>query len=324
MPVRVGFIGTGGVSRGHRQRLKNIDDVQVVAMCDIVEERAVEAAAEWDAKVFTDYREMLTAVEMDAVYVCVPPFAHDTQEILAAEKGMAVFVEKPVSVTMEKAREVAAAIRENGVVSCAGFQDRYLDVIAQTVELLKHRPVGLAMGYWMGGMPGVPWWRRKEMSGGQAVEQTIHITDMCRYLFGEVKSVFAGGRTGLMADVENYNIEDASSATMVFENGILATVFSACFLSVGNKGGIDIFTKDMVIEYKERRSINIVQKDRSELVEVRNDYGQAQDDAFIEAVRTGDGSRLKSSYADAVKTQQVVMAVNRSLETGEPVSVADV
>ena len=324
MPVRVGFIGTGGVSRGHRQRLNNIDDVQVVAMCDIVEERAVEAAAEWDAKVFTDYREMLNAVEMDAVYVCVPPFAHDTQEILAAEKGMAVFVEKPVSVTMEKAREVAAAIRENGVVSCAGFQDRYLDVIAQTVELLKHRPVGLAMGYWMGGMPGVPWWRRKEMSGGQAVEQTIHITDMCRYLFGEVKSVFAGGRTGLMADVENYNIEDASSATMVFENGILATVFSACFLSVGNKGGIDIFTKDMVIEYKERLSINIVQKDRSELVEVRNDYGQAQDDAFIEAVRTGDGSRLKSSYADAVKTQQVVMAVNRSLETGEPVSVADV
>jgi len=324
MSVKIGFIGTGGVSRGHRQRLKHIDGVQVVAMCDIVEERAVEAAAEWDAKVFTDYREMLNAVEMDAVYVCVPPFAHDTQEILAAEKGMAVFVEKPVSVSMGKAREVEAAIRENGVVSCAGFQDRYLDVIAQTKELLADRMVGLAMGYWMGGMPGVPWWRQKEMSGGQAVEQTIHITDMCRYLFGEVKSVFAGGRTGLMADVAHYNIEDASSATMMFENGILATVFSACFLSVGNKGGIDIFTKDMVIEYTERRSIHIVRKDRSELVEVQNDYGQAHDNAFIEAVRTGDGSKVRSPYSDAVKTQQVVMAVNRSLETGEPVMIADV
>ena len=166
-------------------------------------------------------------------------------------------------------------------------------------------------------MPQVPWWRRKEMSGGQAVEQTIHVTDMARYLFGDVKSVYAAGCTGLMADVPDYNIEDSSTATLVFENGLAATIFSACFLSGGRgKGGIDIFTKDLNIEYRERRSITIIQDGNSELVEVQNDFWQDMDNDFIDAVRKGDDSALKTTYADAVKTQEVVMAVNRSIETG--------
>jgi len=324
MAVNVGFIGTGGISRAHRKHLKEMDDVNVVAMCDLVEEKVQEAAEEWNAQVFTDYKAMLNEAELDALYVCIPPFAHEDQEILAAEKGIALFVEKPVSVTMSKAREVDAAIRENGVVSCAGFQGRYLDVIAKAKELLADRTVGLAMGYWMGGMPGVPWWRRKEMSGGQAVEQTIHVTDTALYLLGDVKSVYAGGRTGLMTDVENYNIEDASAATLIFENGTLATIFSSCFLSAGRrKGGIDIFTKDMTIEYKERKSISVINGDGSELIEVKNDYWQDLDNAFIDAVRKKDDSGLRTTYSDAVKTQEVVMAVNRSLETGEVVQISD-
>ncbi len=222
--------------------------VSVVAVCDVVEERAVEAAEEEGARAFADYREMFDVAEMDAVYVCVPPFGHGEPEVLAAERGIALFVEKPVAVTMEAAREVESAIEEHGVISCVGFQDRHLDILGEVKSLIQGRPVGLALGYWMGGMPGVDWWRRKEMSGGQSVEQTVHITDTARYLFGEVQSVYAAGRTGLMEEVEDYNIEDGSAATLIFENGTVATVFTACFLSCGNKGGIDIFPKDLVIE----------------------------------------------------------------------------
>jgi len=324
MAVKVGFVGTGGISRAHQRHLKKMDDVRVVAMCDLVEEKVKEEAKKWNAQVFTDHRAMLNEVELDAVYVCIPPFAHEDQEILAAEKGIALFVEKPLSLTMSKAREVDAAIRESGVVSCVGFQGRYLDVIAKAKELLADRPVGLAMGYWMGGMAGVPWWKSKEMSGGQAVTTTIHVTDTARYLFGEVTSVYAGGRTGLMTEVENYNIEDASAATLIFENGILATIFSSCFMTEGlGKGGIDIFTKDMTIEYRERKSITVITEDGTELTQVENDYFQDLDNAFIDAVRKKDDSALKSTYADAVKTHEVVMAVNQSLETGEVVQIAD-
>ena len=193
MTVKVGFIGAGNISRAHRRHLKRIDDVAVVAVCDVDRTKAAEAAAEWGASVFTDYRIMLDKVALDAVYICVPPFAHETQEVLAAEKGIALFVEKPIALHMETAREADAAIREHGVISCVGFQGRYLDIIGKTRDLLASRPAGLAIGYWMGGLPGTPWWRRKQMSGGQAVEQTVHVTDMARYLFGDVKTVYAGG-----------------------------------------------------------------------------------------------------------------------------------
>ena len=123
-----------------------MDDVEVVAMCDLEEDRVAEAAEEWNAAIYTDYKTMLENEEMDALYVCIPPFAHEDQEIIAAEKGIALFVEKPVSVTMQKAREVDAAIRKNNVVSCVGFQGRYLDIIAQAKDLLEDRPVGHGNG----------------------------------------------------------------------------------------------------------------------------------------------------------------------------------
>ena len=102
MAVKVGFIGTGGISRPHRKHLKNMDDVEVVAMCDLEKDRVAEAAEEWNAAVYTDYKTMLENEEMDALYVCIPPFAHEEQEIIAAEKGIALFVEKPVSVTADR------------------------------------------------------------------------------------------------------------------------------------------------------------------------------------------------------------------------------
>lgn len=67
----------------------------------------------------------------------------------------------------------------------------------------------------------------------------------------------------------------------------------------------------------------MITEDGSELTQVENDYFQALDNAFIDAVRKKDESALKSTYADAVKTQEVVMAVNRSLETGEVVQISD-
>ena len=76
-------------------------------------------------------------------------------------------------------------------------------------------------------------------------------------------------------------------------------------------------------EYRERKSITVITSEGSETTEVQNEYWQELDNAFIDAVRKGDGSELRSPYADALKTQEVAMAVNKSLETGEVVQIAD-
>lgn len=324
MAVRVGFIGCGGISRYHMGHLAKIKDAQMVAFCDVDKTRAEGTAQEFgtaDAKTWTDYKEFYKDAQIDAVYVGLPPFAHEEQELIAAQKGIHLFVEKPVALSMTLAKKVAKEIEKAGIISSAGFQDRYQDIIGRLKDEVAANPPALIMGYWMGGMPGVAWWRRKEQSGGQAVEQTIHHFDTARYLFGEVKSVQAVFSKGLMKDVPKYNIEDASAVNLTFKSGLCGTIFSACCLSVG-KNGLDIWSKDAMYEYTERVSLRIKRGNHEEhFYPTANDYGQEIDEAFIAAIQKNDQSLLKSSYADAAKTLAVVLAANESMQTGQVVKV---
>jgi predicted dehydrogenase len=322
MSVRVAFIGSGGIAGYHLSHLVKIQDVQLVGFCDVDAARAQAKAKQHKARAYADHRRMLDAAKPDAVYVCTPPFAHGEFELDAVSRGCHLFVEKPIATTMETALKIRDAVLEAGVVSAVGYQDRYQEIIAKLKAILKKRKVATAMGYWMGGMPGVAWWRVKATSGGQHTEQTTHIFDMVRYLFGEAKTVFAAASRGLMADVPNYDVEDLSAATLVLKSGLVATVYSACCLKAGGKCGLDIFCTDARIEYVERASVTVREASRTE--EFRNvaDYGQAIDEAFIGAIRSkGKENKVLSPYADAVKSLALSLAVDRSLATGQAVEL---
>ena len=324
MAIRVGFIGCGGISRYHMGHLAKIKDAEMVAFCDVDESRAKATAQEFgtaEAKTWSDYKEFYKDAKIDAVYVGLPPFAHEEQELIGAQKGIHLFVEKPIALSMTLAKKVEKAIAKSGIISTAGFQDRYQDIIERLQGEIVENPPAIIQAYWMGGMPGVGWWRRKEQSGGQAVEQTIHHFDMVRYLFGEIKSVHAVSSKGLMKDVPKYNIEDATAVNLQFKSGLCGTIFSACCLAIG-KNGIDIWSKESIYEYTERISLKIKRANREEhFYPTVDDYGQKIDDAFIAAIKKNDQSLLKSSYADAAKTLAVVLAANKSMETGEAVKV---
>src|SRR5256714_7779444 len=113
--VRVAFVGTGGIANHHLSRLAEIEGVEIVALCDVAEERAAAAAAKYGGQVHTDYRRMLDEVAMDALYVCVPPFAHRDAEILAAQRGVHLFVEKPVVMQLETGHRILEAVGKAGV-----------------------------------------------------------------------------------------------------------------------------------------------------------------------------------------------------------------
>ncbi len=319
--MKIGFVGTGGIANYHLEHLMEIKEAEIVALCDVVEEKAKEAAKKYGGKFYADHRKMLDKEKLDALYICIPPFAHQDQELLAAEKGIPFFVEKPIGLSLDYAKKVEESIAKNNLVTSVGYQDRYQDIIEKIKNLLAERKTGLFIGYWMGSMPAVSWWRKKEESGGQAVEQTTHIFDLARYLFGEVEKVAAFGRTGLMEDVKDYNVEDASSATLYFKNGVVGTIFSACFLSYVGRCGMDIYSKDLAIEYKERTSIKITETKKSTEINVGNDFGFLEDQVFIEAVKKNDGSKIRSNYADATRTLAVTLAVNESIASGKPVEV---
>ena len=85
MAVRIGFIGTGGIAQMHMRNLQRISDAQVVGMFDVAPDRAQAAAAMFaGCRAYDSYQALLDQAALDAVYVCVPPFAHDRQELDAA------------------------------------------------------------------------------------------------------------------------------------------------------------------------------------------------------------------------------------------------
>ena len=316
--VRLGFIGTGGNMNRHLRELTEIGGSQFVAFCDIVIEKAEQAVTQYGGKAYADYNQMLAREELDAVYISIPPFAHGAPERAVIAAGLPMFVEKPVHINTDEAKDIAAEIEERGIITAAGYQERYLDIIDKAQELLASRRVGFFMGYWMGGMPG-GWWREKAKSGGQLMEQTTHEFDMARYLFGEVKTVYAVARNDMIPNVD-YDIEEASAVSLQFESGVFGVMFSACFTTNGmRRSGLDIFCEDGSLEYHLRRALVLSTAEETTTWNPENNCTIAMDSTFIEAVRTGDGSAIRSPYSDAAKTAILSIAANQSLETRLPV-----
>ena len=87
MAVKVGFVGAGGIANWHLGHLSKIEDADIVSLCDVKRERVEVTAKKYGGRIYTDYEKMLKEEKLDALYVCLPPFAHENVEILAAEKG---------------------------------------------------------------------------------------------------------------------------------------------------------------------------------------------------------------------------------------------
>jgi len=322
MAVRVGFVGTGGIAQAHINVLSKMEGVKLAAFCDLVQERAAGAAQAHGAKAYRDYHEMLREQKLDALYVCTPPFAHTDAEIIAVKKGIHLFVEKPIALTLEKAVEIREAVEKAGVASSVGYHFRYFETTAMARKLAPRRKIGMLLGYWMGGMPGVHWWRVMKESGGQFHEQTTHIFDLARYFAGDVKTVFAAGATRALQEVPDFDVTDVGTATLEFKSGIVGTINNTCILGGGVRGpvGLHLVCKDLLIELG-FDTLRVAQGNREETIRGTRDCRLAQNEAFIKAVRDGDRSAILSDYADGVKSLAVSLAANQSIATGEPVTV---
>ena len=320
--VRIAFVGCGGIGNFHFGHFADnkIPEAQIVAVCDLVEEKAQAAAERFGATAYVSWKDMFEKEQFDALYVCVEPCAHEREnggmELAAIEKGCHLFVEKPVALSMDYANKVLAGLDAKGLINGAGFQDRYLDFAPKMKGWLASKEIGFFNGYWVGGMPGVWWWRKRSTSGGQAVEQTIHTFDMTRYLFGEVVAVQAFGRRGIMEDVPEYDTEDASAVNLQFESGVIGTVYSGCFAQSFGKNGIDVYCKNAKLEYTERGGFKAMEPNLTVEMKTGNDYGQEEDDVFIEAILGNDQSIILAPYSEAAKNLEVVLAANESMDNG--------
>lgn len=316
---RVGLVGAGGVAQRHARVLSGFDDVEVVGVTDVVPEAASALAQRHGGRTFQDVAELLAA-GVDAVYVCVPPFAHGPAEEAVVDAGVPMFVEKPVAVDLGTAERVADLVARRGLRTAVGHHWRYLSVLDEARELLAERPVRMVSGAWLDKVPPVAWWSRRDRSGGPVVEQAAHVLDLIRVLAGEVTEVTAYG-DGTPPPVDGADIDSVTTATLRFASGAVGTLSAACVLGWKHRAGLEILADGLALSLSED-GLLIRDSDGERHVPADPEAARvAVDRAFVDAVR-GVGDDVRVPYAEAVKTQRLALAVADSARGGRTVRLA--
>jgi len=332
--VRVGFVGCGGMGTAHMKSLVKNPKAVPTAFCDVNLEKAEAAAKNYgseDAQAFDSAEEMFKSTKLDAAYFCLPPFAHGV-EMEAVKHGIPFFVEKPINLYLDQARRIARAVERKKLLTSVGYMNRYRRGVQMVREILKEDPPILVLGGWIGKSPSptpsapiVFWWVRKEKSGGQFHEQVTHTVDLARFLCGEVVEVQAFYAKGFNRDVTpGYNIEDAAVVNLKFAGGAIGNLWASCS-SNGGGGGVSLKVyclKTTALFTGWKHDLRIL-REGQEPTEVpgEDDIFAVEDEAFIDAVLNDDPSRILCPYSEGLKTLEVTLAANRSMETGRPVKI---
>jgi predicted dehydrogenase len=266
------------------------------------------------ARVYPDYRSMLDGAEMDAVFVCLPPDAAGEPAIAALDRGLALFAEKPLGVDEESPARIAQLIHEKGVVSCVGYQWRYLEVVDRARELLDAHPAELVVGSWLGETPAAEWWIHKSRSGGQILEQATHIFDLARYLVGEMEPTAAAGHRVPRQAYPASDILDVTQTSVRFESGALGSFSTTSLLSGAHRVELETISDGMALTLAvldHRLAVRLgAETTIFAPASVFDTPYEKQNRAFIDAVQ-GKPNRIRSSYDDALLTHHVTLAASR-------------
>lgn len=309
--VRVALIGAGGMANSvHYPSLATFDDVEMVGLCDLVEEKLNATADKFGiGKRYTDYKKMLEETAPDAVYILMPPHHLFDLAIHALNQKLHLFIEKPPGVTREQTRQMALAAERNGVLAMSGFNRRYIPLLVKCKEMVLERGemVQCVATFYKHHFAG-PYY-------GGAIDvltcDCIHAVDAVRWMGGaEVLDVTGDVRT--LCD-ETY--ANAFNALVRFENNCTGVLLGNWV--VGKRvhtfemhaKGISAFVdcNNQAVVYADNKEEGIV-LDAKEVAgsdENRVFYGfEAQSRHFIDCVKSGE--EPSSSMADAVKTMELV------------------
>ena len=316
---KVGFVGAGGVAVRHARHLAQLGDVRIVAVTDPNMAAARSFAETTGAAVVTDL-EALINTSPDAVYVCVPPHAHGAIEEQVLGAGAALFVEKPLAVDLPTAERIADAARKAGVVTAVGHHWRYSPAVDLVRELLGGRPIRLAVGSWIDRVPPVPWWSTRALSGGQIVEQAVHVLDLIRLLCGDVVEVNAYANAA-PPGTPGADVDGATVAILRFESGAVGTVAAACCLHWKHRAGLELHADGLSITIHEDEIVTRTDRGEARRTLQPDDAKRAADRAFIDAVLGNGAARggILVDYDEALRTHELACAIAASARDNRPV-----
>ncbi len=298
--LRVGILGAGHIGEVHARALARIPQVRIASICSrprVTAQALAAAVPGQPPAVYGDFTRMLERTPLDALFICLPPYAHDGQLESAAKKGIHVFIEKPIALTVERARSMVRAAVKAGIVTQVGYHMRFGGAVRALDRMVGDGRAGLPTlfdGRYECNALHAPWWRDIGKSGGQVFEQVIHLYDLAMHFLGGPRTV-----TGFTANlchrgVPGYTVEDTSAAAIRFSSGALATICgSNCAVPMQWNGIFTVVCERLTAHFRSCNSATFVftsgKKPRAVEVTAAVDPYLEEDRAFISAVRSGRG-----------------------------------
>lgn len=229
--LRFGIIGAGGIAdRRTLPGMMKAKNVEVVAVMEIMQERAEELRKKYNAKyAYTTAEEVILNPEVDAVYIASPVIYHAQQAKLAADNGKHILLEKPIAMTIAEGEEVVEYCKKKGVKFAAGFMMRFGAHVMNMKKAISDGKIGkVVSGYsqfvlWLPKESG-NWRLNKAKSGGGALmDMGVHCIDLMEYLMDTKVSQVAAFNDNVVFD---YDVEDSSTVLLKMENGAQCVVQS--------------------------------------------------------------------------------------------------
>jgi predicted dehydrogenase len=201
-------------------------------------------------------------------------------------------------------------------------QQRYGVLADRAREALAGRKVGLVHSWLYRQKPDIRGNWDRSWGGGHIVEWGIHPLDLCRYLIGEIETISACYGESLLEGQPDWNNWDSYAVSFRFSTGTVGTMATtyAAWPGISTASGLDWMAEGLLLRFRGGR-LELATPERTETVEERRDLTLALNEAFIHALRTGDWSRVRIRYPDAVRTLAVVLAANEANQNGGCVNV---
>jgi len=345
--VKVGIIGCGSIAQHrHLPEYKMNKEVEIVAVCDINEQRAIEVAEQYGAKAYINYEELLTSGTVDAVSVCTPNYLHAPISIGALKSGVHVLCEKPMATSKEEAQAMIQASKESGKKLMIGHNQRFVSSHQKARQLIENGEIGKVYSFRTAFGHGGPeqwsvdgkesWFFKKDEAFiGAMGDLGVHKTDLLRYILGE--EIVEVGAFVQTSAKDFANVDDNAVCVLKTESGIIGTL-AASWAYVGKEDNSTIiYGEKGVLRLEDHPTYSLIvqyatgEVENYELGKIQsNDEGGQNNTHVIEqfinaivedkepAVSGEEGAKSLSVILAALESHESKQIVSTVLEIKEP------
>jgi predicted dehydrogenase len=336
--LKAAVIGAGAIAQHcHLPGYQRHPDVDIVAIAEIDADRAAQAAKKFGAKrTYADFREMLAKEELDIVSVCTPNYLHCQMATAVARLGIHLLLEKPVATSVAQAQKIRHAVQKGGGACMVGFTHRFFDGNIEARRLIQAGTIGEPFMIRIrfahrGPQPGwamSDWFYRAKKSGGGAMlDMGIHAMDLCRFLVGEVDSVF-----GLVGTLRKpIEVDDNAVVGLKFAGGRAMGYIEVGWTSGPGFTGVEVYGDggSLLIDYT--RGVELIQgsvapdgtmQDNRKTLDVKPTAGghAREMETFVNCIR--DGAPTPITIDDGVAATAIAEAISQSAASGQLTPVA--